>query len=138
MLRLSKMTDYALVLLSALAQNTGGPVAATQLAIKTGLPHPTVAKLLKTMHHANLVSAARGAQGGYLLVHPPTQMNLASVIEAIEGPIALTDCVDTAPHICEFSAQCLHSGRWTRVNNAVRKALSDVSVAEMMREPAST
>jgi FeS assembly SUF system regulator len=136
MFRLSKMTDYALVLLSALAQNSSGPVAATQLAAKTGLPSPTVAKLLKTMHQAKLLEAERGAQGGYFLAAAPATINLVSVIEAIEGPIAITDCVDESAHPCEFVGQCLHAGRWGRVNAAIRKALAEVSVAEMMREVA--
>lgn len=135
MLRLGKLTDYAIVLLGALAQNRTRDLAATTLSEKTGLPRPTVAKILKKLHKADMISATRGAQGGYKMVRSPASISIAAVVEAMEGPIALTDCIpeDAAP--CAFGANCHHTARWRLVNEAVRSALLTVSLADMATTP---
>lgn len=132
MLRLGKLTDYAVVLLGALAREGAGPVAANTLAEKTHLPRPTVAKLLKTLHKAGLINATRGVTGGYSLVRQPADISLVEIIEAIEGPVALTDCVPESSRACEYGGHCAHSGRWSKVNDAVRQALSNVHISDML------
>jgi len=131
MLRLGKLTDYAIVLLGALAQNRGHALAATTLSEKTGLPRPTVAKILKKLHKVDMIGATRGAQGGYQMVKGPETISLAAVVEAMEGPIALTDCIPESARACAFGANCNHAGRWQKVNHAVRDALLRVSLADM-------
>ena len=130
MLRLSRMTDYAVVALSALG---GGDSVRTapDLAAETGLAEPTVAKVLKLLGQAGLVDGLRGARGGYRLARPLSAVTLAEVIVAIEGPIALTACVDGASGGCDTEATCPIRGRWDPVNDAIRGALSAVTIADL-------
>lgn len=130
MLRLSKLTDYAVVVLARLA-SMGGHGTAPALAQATGVSEPTVAKVLKTLAHAGLVEGQRGARGGYRLTRPIAQMPLSDVIIAVDGPIALTACVDGATGGCDAEGVCPVRGRWDPVNDAVRRALADISVAEL-------
>ncbi len=131
MLRLSKLTDYGVVVLSRLAA-TGARVAAVpELAMSTGLQEPTVAKVLKTLSQAGFVDSTRGARGGYRLARALTDIPLAEVIVAFEGPIALTACVDGAVGGCESAGLCPVHGRWDPVNRAVREALTRITVADL-------
>lgn len=130
MLKLSKLTDYAVVVLVSLGdqsalQSSGGIAAAT------GIPEPTVAKVLKTMTAAGLVLSQRGARGGYRLARPLSGIAVAEVIAAIDGPIALTACVEHSQNICESSGLCPVRGRWDKVNGAILQALSGISLADM-------
>jgi FeS assembly SUF system regulator len=133
-LRLSRMTDYAVVALSALG---GGEAVRTapDLAAETGLAEPTVAKVLKLLGQAGLVDGLRGARGGYRLARPLSVVTLAEVIVAIEGPIALTACVDGASGGCDTEATCPIRGRWDPVNDAIRGALSAVAIADLAPTP---
>jgi FeS assembly SUF system regulator len=129
-LRLSRMTDYAVVALSRLG--AGDAVrTAPELAAETGLAEPTVSKVLKLLGQAGLVDGLRGARGGYRLARPLSAVTLAEVIVAIEGPIALTACVDGATGACETEAICPIRGRWDPVNDAIRGALSAVTIADL-------
>ncbi len=130
MLRLSKLTDYAVVVLARL-EAEGGVQTAPCLALCTGIAEPTVAKVLKTLAQAGLVEGLRGARGGYRLVRPLARMTLSDVILAVDGPIALTACVDGASGGCETEATCPVRGRWDPVNEAVRNALSAISLADL-------
>lgn len=137
MLRLSKMTDYAVVVLAQLDDaEDGAVVTAPGLAAATGLGEPTVSKVLKILAHAGLVEARRGATGGYRLARPLAGMPLTEVIAAIDGPIALTACVDSAAGFCDAEAKCPVRGRWDPVNDAIRRALSGISIADLARVPA--
>jgi FeS assembly SUF system regulator len=129
-LRLSKLTDYAVVVLARL-EAEGGVQTAPGLAVTTGIAEPTVSKVLKTLGHAGLVEGLRGARGGYRLARPLAAMPLSEVIVAIDGPIALTACVDGASGSCEAEAVCPVRGRWDRVNEAIRSALSDITLADL-------
>lgn len=135
MLRLSKLTDYAVVVLSRLAQDGAGPGGQVQtapgLAAHTGVAEPTVAKVLKILGQAGLVEGVRGARGGYRLRRPLSSMPLAAVIVAFDGPIALTACVDGSLTSCESEASCPVRGRWDPVNDAIRNALSGITVADL-------
>lgn len=131
MLRLSKMTDYAVVVLSTLAHADSALHTANSLADRTGLPMPTVQKLLKLLARGDLLQSHRGASGGYSLSREPDRINVVQIIEAIEGPIALTDCVDGGSGGCGVQGLCSRKNHWEKVNSAVRRALEDVSLADM-------
>lgn len=135
MLRLSKLTDYAVVVLSALSRDSvaGGVRTAPELALASGIAEPTVAKVLKALAQAGLVEGVRGAHGGYRLARPLVWVPLSEVIVAIDGPIALTACVDGAVGECDAEAICPVRGRWDPVNDAIRRALAAITVADLAR-----
>lgn len=130
MLRLSKLTDYAVVVLVRLA---GAPGVQTSpgIAASTGIPEPTVAKVLKSLTSGGLVSSQRGARGGYRLQRGLEEIPVADVIAAIDGPIALTACVDGSTNECEAQGLCPMRGRWDPVNDAIRHALHRITLADM-------
>lgn len=132
MLRLSKLTDYAVVVLARL-EAEGGLQTAPGLALATGIAEPTVAKVLKILGQAGLVEGLRGARGGYRLGRPLAAMPLSDVIVAMDGPIALTACVDGASGGCETECLCPVRGRWDPVNDAIREALSAITLADLTR-----
>ena len=134
MFRLSKLTDYAVVVLVRLAE-TGGVQTSPGVAQATGVPEPTVAKVLKALAVSGLVASQRGARGGYRLVRPLTGIAVADVIAAIDGPIAMTACVEGSGASCEASCTCPVRGRWDVVNDAVRDALSAITLADMAPPP---
>jgi Rrf2 family protein len=101
------------------------------IAAGTGVPEPTVAKVLKIMTSAGLVVSQRGARGGYRLARPLVTIPIAEVITAIDGPIALTACVEHSATICDASGLCPVKGRWDAVNAAILDALSAISLADM-------
>ena len=131
MLRISKMTDYAVVLATHLAA-VEGPHAARDLALHTQIPEPTASKVLKKLARAGVVVSQRGAKGGYALARPAAQVGIDEVIEAIEGPIAVTECSDeSADSSCEYETSCEVRANWQRINLAVQSALADISLADM-------
>ncbi len=130
MLRLSKLTDYAVVVLVRLAR-TDGVQTSPGIAATTGIPEPTVAKVLKTLAAGGLVASQRGARGGYRLLPPRGAIPTADVIAAIDGPIALAACVDGSLTECESQGLCPVRGRWDPVNDAIHQALSSITLADM-------
>ena len=130
MLRLSKLTDYAVVVLVRLSEE-GSIQTSGGIAAATGVPEPTVAKVLKIMTASGLVLSHRGARGGYRLARPLSAIPIADVIAAVDGPIALTACVEHSVTSCEASSLCPVKGRWDAVNTAILNALSGISLAEM-------
>ncbi|MGE3332842.1 MAG: SUF system Fe-S cluster assembly regulator [Rhodospirillaceae bacterium] len=133
MLKVNKLTDYATVVLITIARSD--MVRSSQhISENTGIPMPTVAKLMKSLNKAGLVRSQRGASGGYVLGKVPAEITLADVIQAVEGPIALTACADTSDEHCSIEAVCPVQGRWNRVNSAVRDALSQVTLADMVAD----
>lgn len=135
MLKLSKLTDYGVVVLARLSRGGGGPGGRVQtapgLALNTGIAEPTVAKVLKILAQAGMVEGVRGAHGGYRLTRPLTDLPLSEVIVAFDGPIALTACVDGGIGVCDAEAICPVRGRWDPVNDAIRTALSRITVADI-------
>ena len=129
MLRLSRLTDYAVV---ALVRLSASEAVATSpgIAAAIGIPEPTIAKVLKALAGQGLVISTRGARGGYRLGRKLSEISVAEVIVAIDGPIALTSCVDGASS-CESQSLCPVAGRWDPVNEAIRDALSNISLADM-------
>ncbi len=130
MLRLSKLTDYAVVVLVRLSTGDGVQTS-PGIAAATGIPEPTVAKVLKALSGSGLVVSQRGARGGYRLSRPLGGVPISEVIEAIDGPIALTACVDGNVGLCEAEHICPVRGRWDPVNEAIQQALSTITLAEM-------
>ena len=133
MLRLSKLADYAVVVLVRLSM---GEACQTSpgIAAVTGLPEPTVAKVLKALASGRLVTSQRGARGGYRLARPLSAIVVADVIAAIDGPIRLAACVEGSPPSCESQHACPCSGQWDPVNEAVMQALTGITLADMARK----
>ncbi|ABC23371.1 SUF system Fe-S cluster assembly regulator [Rhodospirillum rubrum] len=134
MFRINKLTDYAVVLLVDMAR-TDKVRAAQQIACDTGVPLPTVAKVMKALVRGNLVISQRGATGGYGLARPACEITVADMIQALEGPVALTACVETTDDACGLETLCPMHGHWNRVNKRVEEALRTVSLAEMASGP---
>ena len=133
-MRLSNMADYGVVVMSAAARHCGSiRVSATDLASETGLALPTVQKLVSMMTKAGLLRSARGTGGGIQLARPAAAISLADIIEAVEGPIAMTSCVDTGSHSCVKEGKCHVQPHWGVVNNAVRGALSGINLTSLVR-----
>ena len=130
-MKLSKLTDYGVVLLSFLAASETSKSAAV-LAQETGIPGPTVAKLMKLLARGGLVASTRGIAGGYSLANTADQISVACIISAIEGPIALTACVEESDDLCAVESMCGVAGNWDSVNQAVRTALEQVKLTHMM------
>lgn len=133
-MRLSSMADYAVVTMSAAARHCGSVrVSASDLAQETGLPLPTVQKLVSTLSKAGLLKAMRGAGGGIQLSRPAAAITLADIVEAVEGPIALTACVEDGRHDCSLEAKCGVRPHWAVVNKAMRGALAQVRLSDLAR-----
>jgi FeS assembly SUF system regulator len=130
MLRLSRLTDYGVVVLVQLASDDDVQTA-PGIARATGIPEPTVAKVLKILAAAALVISQRGARGGYRLARKLSETTVADVIAAIDGPLTVTACVETSQDMCEARALCPMHGRWDRVNDAIQRALMDITVADL-------
>jgi len=136
MIKLSRLTDYAVVILAALARQGEKPVSASALAATTSLPEPTVSKVLKLLTKGGVIESARGVNGGYVLKDRPEHIKVSAVIAAMEGPIALTSCVKGSHETCSIEGLCMLHGRWNVVNTAIKTALENVTLADML-PPAS-
>jgi FeS assembly SUF system regulator len=133
-MRLSNMADYAVVVMSAASRHCGSArVSATDLAAETGLALPTTQKLVSILTKAGLLRSARGTGGGIALARPAAAITLADIIEAVEGPIALTSCVDTGNHKCAMEGSCHVQPHWAVVNKTVRGALAEINLAGLVR-----
>ena len=133
-MRLSSMADYAVVTLCAAARHCGGArTSATELAEETGLPLPTVQKVVSQLSKAGLLRSSRGAGGGLQLARPAAAISLADIVEAIEGPIALTSCVESGKHDCAIERTCSVRPHWGLVNETLRGALADVPLTRLAR-----
>ena len=131
MIKLNKLTDYAVVILTRLHTRKRPMWTANLIACETGVPLPTVAKLIKILVKAEMLSSQRGARGGCTLAQPAHKITVADVIKAVEGPIALTDCVDGGAGECGVENICPMRGNWEQVNVAIRTALEAVTIADM-------
>ncbi|MGH8251338.1 MAG: SUF system Fe-S cluster assembly regulator [Steroidobacteraceae bacterium] len=134
MLRISRLTDYATVILASLGG--GGLASAADIALRTRIGLPTVSKLLKELQHAGLVRSVRGAHGGYQLARPAAEINAADIIDAVEGPVALTECA-SGGGLCGIESTCLVGHGWQRISLAIRRALNDVSLDQLVRRDAT-
>jgi len=136
MLRVTKLTDYATVVLTVLAAHPDAVLSASELAEQAGLEMPTVAKVLKPLAAAGLVTGFRGANGGYRLTRPATTITLVEIVEAMEGPLAMTEC-SVQNGLCELEHNCGVRTNWRRINDVVAEALGSVSLAQMLQPPSA-
>ena len=132
MIRLSRMADYSVVLMTYLASHAERPRSALDLTCASGLPGPTVGKLLNLLARAGLLTSYRGVGGGYALTRTPGDISVAEVIHAVDGPIALTECIHDTAGECDLEASCPARGSWQVINDVVRRALSSVSLADVL------
>jgi len=133
-MRLSHLADYAVVLMTAAARRPAGArLSATELSAETGVPLPTAQKLMGQLAGCGLLSSMRGAGGGFTLAKAAQEISLADIVEAVEGPIALTMCSDSANHECILDAHCRVKPHMGVVGNAVRGALGAVTLTELAR-----
>jgi len=131
MLRISKLTDYGVVLVTHLATCEGAH-SVKVLARETGLPAPTTSKVLKRLSRAELVQSVQGPRGGYLLSRNPDEVSVLDVIDAMEGPVALTQCVQDEPNTeCAHEGSCGVESGWRLINQTIRSALAEISLAEI-------
>lgn len=132
-MRLSHLADYAVVLMTAAARRpVGERLSATELSADTGVPLPTAQKLMGQLAGAGLLASARGASGGFSLTRSASDISLADIVEAVEGPIAMTVCSDGS-HDCALDAHCRVKPHIGRVGQAVRGALGAVRLTELAR-----
>jgi FeS assembly SUF system regulator len=130
-MRLSNLADYAVVLLAAAARAGSARLNASVLAETTGVPLPTVQKLVGRLALAGLIVSSRGTGGGFRLARSPESISLADIVEAVEGPIALTACVESGRQDCALDHHCQVKPHWGAVNDALKGALGSVSLAAL-------
>lgn len=134
MIRLGKLTDYGLVLMSQIARTPQTELhTARDLAMQCSLPLPTVSKLLKILLQSGLLASHRGTKGGYILVRQPQFVSLAEIISALEGPLALTECSTEVAGLCELESSCLIKDNQRVINKVVRGALEEVMLSDLIR-----
>ncbi|WP_442684037.1 SUF system Fe-S cluster assembly regulator [Stenotrophomonas sp. JC08] len=132
MLRVTKLTDYATVVLTVLAARPAEVLSATELAEAAGLEPPTVSKLLKPLAQAKLVEGLRGVRGGYRLTRQASEITLIEIVEAMEGPLAITECSQDDSQ-CGIAEQCSVRSNWRLINDVLADALRGVTLAQMLR-----
>lgn len=138
MLRMSRITDYGIVLLTHLAADAEGPAPgdevhnARELAARAGLPLPVVSKILKTLTREGFLLSHRGARGGYALARRPAEITVAEIIDALEGPIALTECGTEVHGACARESRCAVRQPWQQINRELRKTLERVRLSDLV------
>jgi FeS assembly SUF system regulator len=130
-IRLSRLADYGIVIMTHMARAPERQQTAPEIAAQTHLPLPMASKILKGLVHAGLLVSYRGAKGGYGLARSARDISVADVIVALEGPIALTACIEHGPGECDIEALCPARANWRRINDAIREALDGITVMEM-------
>jgi FeS assembly SUF system regulator len=130
MLRIGKLTDYATLILANLAADRARLLNAGTLSERTHIAAPTVAKLLKQLHRAGLVNSTRGTHGGYQLARDPENISAAAILDALEGPIALTECSAGSGH-CDIEHTCSVGRTWQRISGSIRRALNEITLAQL-------
>jgi len=138
MIRMTRLTDYGIVLLTHYARTPERPIrTARDLAAENRLPLPTVGKILKGLARRGILASHRGVNGGYSLARSPEAISVADVITALEGPVAITECSSHGDHaVCDLERRCPVRSNWRRINDAVREALGRITLAELSRPDA--
>lgn len=131
MIRLSKLADYGIVMMTNMARHPQRQHNAAEIAAESHIPLPMASKILKALARAGLLASHRGAKGGYGLARDAEAITVAQVIVALEGPIALTACIEDGPGDCVIEALCPARANWQRINDAIRQALDGITMAEM-------
>ena len=137
MLRISKLTDYGTVMLAHLASTPAEVRSAADIASHTGIALPTASKLLKALARNGLVTSTRGANGGYRLARAAEEISAAEIIDALEGPVSITECSAHDSH-CDIEEACSVGNAWQRINVAIRNALQEVSLVDLLRSSSPT
>ncbi len=132
MIRLTNLADYAVVVMTAAAREPQARLSAARVAEVTAIPAPTVAKLMGTLARAGLLTASRGVAGGFALARDASQISVAAIVEAVDGPIALTNCLAGDSQDCTIEGHCAVRGHWGPINQAVRAALAAVTLADLL------
>jgi FeS assembly SUF system regulator len=132
-IRLTNLADYAVVVMTTAARTPEVRLSAARVAELTTIPVPTVAKLMGTLARADLLTASRGVAGGFSLARPADAISVAAIVEAVDGPIALTNCQSADKHECAIEGHCSVRGHWAPINQAVRGALMAVTLADLLR-----
>lgn len=132
MIRISKLADYAVVILSIMAEQPDKLMSSASVSDITKLPEPTVSKVLKLQSKGGLLQSKRGTAGGYLLSKAAADITIREIIRAVDGPVLITSCSDGEVPDCSLSECCTLRGKWDGVNEAVRSALDGVTLADMM------
>ena len=135
MFKISRLTDYSVLILSCLSRDAAVHVSARTLSEYTGIPLPTVSKILKKLSAAEIIVSHRGTQGGYCLVHNVMNISLAQIVEAIEGDIAITPCISGAC-VCE-SLSCNFKSQWAWVHQQLYAVISNISLHDIMHADAN-
>jgi FeS assembly SUF system regulator len=130
-IKLSRLADYGIVIMTHLARDPGRQFATPEVAAATQVPQPMTSKILKLLARADLLVSHRGAHGGYGLARPADRISVAAIIEALDGPIALTACVESGPGDCGIEQLCPARTNWQRINDAIRDALERITLDEM-------
>jgi FeS assembly SUF system regulator len=131
---MTKMTDYAIVLMTECARHPEGAIhTARDLASGSQVPLPTVGKILKLLAKNRLLHSHRGVKGGYSLGRRASMISVADIINSMEGPIALTECITDVPGKCELERRCSVHSNWQRINDAVKGALEEITLDEMAK-----
>ena len=136
MLRVTKLTDYATVVLTVLASEPDAVLSASEMAERARLEPTTVSKVLKPLAQSGLVAAFRGANGGYRLALPADQIGLIDILEALEGPLGMTEC-SVHSGSCGIESSCGVRANWNHINDVVIEALRGVTLAQMLAPPPS-
>ncbi|HMB55289.1 MAG TPA: SUF system Fe-S cluster assembly regulator [Thermoanaerobaculia bacterium] len=133
MIRITKTTDYGIVLLTHMADDPERRFNAPDLAQEAQLPLPMVSKILKILAREDLLDSHRGVNGGYALARMPREITVSEIIAALEGPIAITECIDDSPGECVQEDVCPLRSNWQLINSAIRGALDGLRLSDMAR-----
>lgn len=131
MLRLGKLTDYAILIMSHMAKQSDITMSAASLAEQLHLGAPTVSKILKMLSDADLVYSIRGAEGGYHLAHAPVNISVADVVLAMESGLALTECCEST-NLCALESMCTMRENWRKINTIIQSLLSRLTILDML------
>jgi FeS assembly SUF system regulator len=134
MIKLSKMTDYGVVIMSEMARVPGRVMTAPDVSLYTGLTVPTASKILRILAKGKMLVSHRGAHGGYELKARPANVSIADIVRAMEGPLAVTSCVDESGEDCSVEDNCPMRGGWEKINRALNAALEEVTLADMCED----
>ena len=134
MIKITRLTDYGIMLLTNFAKDAGHPMRNTRdLAAQAHLPLPTVSKILKVLARKGLLQAHRGVKGGFSLARKPQEITVAQIVDAVEGHMGITECSFAAPGTCVLEESCPVTTHWQRISKAVWGALENITLAEMAR-----
>lgn len=132
------MTDYGVVIMSEMAKIEGRTMTAPDLSLYTGLTVPTASKILRVLGKSDLLISSRGAHGGYRLARDPENISIAEIVRVMEGPVAVTSCVDESDINCSVETCCPMRGGWNKINQAINTAMEEVTLADMCQDHTAT